>query len=235
MRILIITLTVAAAVFAACGDDDDSTGPTPTPSSGATQGPTASASAAPTDSPADCAVLDSPLGGGDLTWDQLLPAEMPDLGDYTVEDAEGDAPLISVLQGGDAVGTVELLQFPVTGNVDVTRPTIEALQDWAERFYDDVAPEREAAGGTLTGDEPAEASIGEACGISYGYTVTDDSETVIERYAGYVTHDGDRMLLFVALYDAAISEEQGFRTAEALEGFEPELAKLMEALTFPPG
>jgi hypothetical protein len=233
MRTMFVALAIAAAIFAGCAGDDDTTGPT-TPTSTATDRESASASAAPTGSPTDCTVLGTATGG-DLTWDQLLPAGLPDLGQYGVEHAEGDAPLINVLQEGEVAGTVELLQFPVTGNVDVTRPNIEALKDWAERFYDDVAPEREAAGGILTGDEPADARIGEACGVSYGYTVVDESETVIERYAGYVTHDGDRMFLFVALYDAAISEELGFGTVEALEGFEPEFAKLMESLAFPPG
>ncbi len=228
--ILISAATLALLVIACGGDDDGDT--TATPTTAASAEPTASTGG---QSPGECADLQFPITAGELAWALVLPDQLPDLGDYTIEDAEGDAPLINVLKGGDVIGTIELLQFPADGNVDVTKAVVEGLQEWAEGFYASVATDRESAGGTFESDDPEEASLGEACGVRYGYTVTDDSDEVIESYAGYVTHDGDRMFLFVAIYDAAIAEEQGFASASALQEFEPEFKTLMASLDIPPG
>ncbi len=222
------------AFAVACGDDDNGEATTATSSGTSTASPTPQASPTQSATTGECNELDSAVSAGDLMWLPLLPSVQVELGDYTVRDTEGDAPLVDVVQGGQVVGTIELLQFPTTGNVDVTRPLTGALTDWAENFYEAVAVDRQASGGTLTGDNPVDANIGEACGVRYGYIVQDSDDAVIERYAGYVTHDGGFMYLFVALYDAAISEDQGFRSLDALEGFEPEFQELMTDLLFPP-
>jgi hypothetical protein len=232
MRKLVLTLAASLTLLlVACGGDDDGGDTTATPTTAASGQPTATSGA-----PGECTDLEFPITAGELGWTQVLPDMLPDLGEYSVEDTEGDAPLISVLQEeGEVIGTIELLQFPTEGNVDTTKSAAEGLQEWSEGFYASVETERENAGGTFEGDDPVEAFLGEACGVRYGYTVTDDGDDVIERYVGYVTHDGDRMFLFVAIYDAVAAAEQGFGSAVALQGFEPEFETLMASLDIPPG
>ncbi|MEX0683070.1 MAG: hypothetical protein WD904_11890 [Dehalococcoidia bacterium] len=228
MKLILLAITlVAAALLAACGDDDDS-GSTPTP----TPTPLVVTPTPAVTEPGDpCAPnVAGPAASGDLTWEAILPAEIPAPEGWTVADAEGDAPLLAAHDGTGVVGTIELLQFEVPFNPEGGYPALEA---WASDFYEDVQVDRTDPGLGFALDTPTPVAFGDLCGMAYGYTITDDTDTVIERYAGRATFDSAKIYVVVALYDASIAEEMGFRSAEALAAYEPSLTPLVESLNVP--
>ncbi|HUF54463.1 MAG TPA: hypothetical protein VMR52_11915 [Dehalococcoidia bacterium] len=229
--LLMLLAALAVALFAACGDDDDDDD-----DAGETTSPDASETApaeptTPAPATGECEPNTAqPAAGGDLTWDAVLPATIPAPEGWVVADAEGDAPLLAVSNPVGIVGTVELLQFDLP-----FEPSggFEAMADWADGLYGGVQIDRDAPGLNISLDEPAPVSFGEFCGISYGYTITNEDGAVIERYEGRATFDAAKLYLVVALYDQAIAAEQGFQSAEALAEYEPFLTPLVESLEVP--
>lgn len=237
MKLFLMTMTILAGLsVASCGDDDDDSGePTPTPSA---EQPTATPAVTEPGDPCE-ANLQGPAATGDLTWDAIVPAEIPAPEGWTVSDAEGDAPLLAVNDGTSVVGTLELLQFEVPFDPGGGYPNLE---EWANEFYESTQTDRVAGIGsgqgganpglTIAFDQQAPAPFGEFCGMAYGYTVSDESGAVIERYDGRVTFDSAKIYLIVGLYDAS-APETGFQSAEALAAYEPSLTPLAAALNVP--
>jgi hypothetical protein len=175
--------------------------------------------------------LAGPAGPDPLTWNAVLPEAIPAPDGYTVQRGEGEAPFLTVLEGDVAIGSIELLQFELPAGFD-PQAGFEMLRLWAEDFYANVRPEREAEGGTFAPDDPEQAAFGSFCGASYWYTVSSPEGEEIERYAGYVTFDDAKLYLVVALYDAA-QPGRGFSSREALGGYEPGLGELVASLLVP--
>jgi hypothetical protein len=232
-HLLIATTLLLAAVFAACGDDDDD---------GATDGtPTPTASAAfslltttPTPRPFDdCSVnMAEPATTTDaLTWEAVLPADIPAPSGYAITEAEGEGPFLNVSQDGTVVGSLELLQFEIPFDA---ADGYAALEAWAEHFYAGVQTDREAVGLNFDIDELTPVFFGDYCGIGYAYTVTDAAGTLTERFNGRGTFDGTKLYLITAFYDVtSASEGIGFTSPDALEGFEEGLDPLVESLNVP--
>ena len=229
--ILMISAALAMMLFAACGDDDDDTdGGTASPGETATETVPAEPTT-PAPATGECEPnTEQPAATGDLTWEAIVPETIPAPDGWAVTDAEGDAPLLAVSNPVGIVGTVELLQFELPFDAS---GGFEAMSDWAEGFYQGVQSDRQAPGLTFVLDQPAPVTFGEFCGMAYGYTITNEDEAVIERYAGRATFDATKLYLVVALYDEAIASEQGFQSAEALAEYEPSLTPLVEALRVP--
>jgi hypothetical protein len=231
MKALTILLAaLALALFAACGDDDDTGDETASPGESETETAPAEPTT-PAPATGECEPNTAqPAASGDLTWDAVLPETIPAPEGWIVADAEGDAPLLAVSNPVGIVGTIELLQFEVpfepSGGYD-------AMTDWATDFYQGVQVDRDAPGLTFALDNPEPVVFGEFCGMAYGYTITNEDDTVIERYAGRATFDAAKLYLVVALYDEAIAAEQGFQSPDALAEYEPSLTPLVESLEVP--
>ncbi len=233
MKALIPATVVAAAIlFAACGDDDDG-GATGAPTGTA---PGATATEAPTGSPgqsAECADnVAGPAAAGPITWNAILPADVPGLEGWSVADAEGDAPFLEVSEDGEAAGSLELLQFEVPFDA---AGGYDELDAWANaEFYPGVVADRAAVGLTAELDATSPVGFGSFCGIAYSFSVFDSNGALTERFSARATFDSENLFLVTATYDAAVAEEGiGFRTAEALVEYEPGLTQLVEALVFP--
>jgi hypothetical protein len=230
MKLLSLFIALIVVSFlAACGDDDDSASETSAPAE-----TTPAIEASPTEPPqatGDCAPNTAgPAAARDLTWDAIVPASIPAPDGWSVEGAEGDAPLLAVSNGEDVVGTIELLKFEVP-----FEPSggYEAMETWVDIFYHGVQTDREAVGLNISLDNPDPVPFGGFCGMAYGYTVFDDEDVPIERYAGRATYDPTNLYLVVAIYDEALAEEMGFQSLEALTEFEPSLTPLVESLDVP--
>jgi len=233
-NILWLTPVVILAALAACGgDDDDAESPSASQTVAATRsgGPTPTPGA-PTSQTVDCSPNAEVATEDELTWDDIAPDDFPAPEGYEVQDAEGDAPLLDVLKDGEAVGSVELLQFSLPDNLDAELG-FNGLENWANEFYDSVGTERELAGLTLEAETPAPVPFGEYCGAAYGYTVTNEDDEVVERYVGVATYDPERIYLTIALYDE-VNPETSWESAEDLEAYAPSLRGLAEELNFPP-
>ncbi len=245
-KLLVIAPLLLLAVVMACGgdDDDDTTSGSPTTdasaSAGASGTPGATGSAGPTAvpgsataRPVDCTPNTEVAADADITWADILPdGDLPAPPGYSVADAEGDAPLLTVTTDAAVAGNVELLQFGLPDGFNPDQG-FNALEAWAEGFYTGLRAEREVDGATLEGDVPHPAPFGEYCGVAYGYTVESEDGDVIERYAGYATYDPEKLYLFVAIYDEA-NEETSWTSPGVLENYGPGMAELAAALNFPP-
>ncbi|HEY5638521.1 MAG TPA: hypothetical protein VIW01_00540 [Dehalococcoidia bacterium] len=233
MKALIpVTVLAAAILFAACGDDDDG-GATDAPTGTA---PGVTATEAPTGSPGqsgECAGNVAELAAaGPITWDVILPADVPAPEGWSVGDAEGDAPFLEVGKDGEAVGSLELLQFEVPFDA---AGGYDELDAWVNaEFYPGVVADRAAVGLTAELDATTPVAFGGFCGIAYSFSVTDSNGALTERFSARATFDSENLYLVTATYDAAVAGEGiGFQTAEVLIEYEPGLTRLVEALDLP--
>lgn len=130
---------------------------------------------------------------------------------------------------------MELLQFPLEPAFDVAAG-FAALETWVQGYYDGVDADREATyedNYTFEPETVEQASVGALCGVAYGFSGIDGSGQEVERLRGYATYDRNSLYLFIALYDAAIASEMGFRDAASLHEFEPYFGQLIAALRLP--
>lgn len=224
----LLVLPVLLLVFAACGDDDGASPPTDAP----TATPTGQATGDP--GGGECAAnTESPAASGDLTWAAILPDALPEMGSFTVADAEGDAPFVNVLKEGEAVGSLELLQFPLDGLLDPAEG-FPGLEAWVQSYYESVRADREASapGSAFDERDTAPAPWGDFCGIAYGFTVTSPGGEVTELTTNHATFDEGNLYVIAAFYDAA-QPGFGFASPEALSEFQDALRALVESLTVP--
>jgi hypothetical protein len=163
--------------------------------------------------------------------------EIPDVSDpegdpdpsltWTVEDCEGDAPILCVMDGDRVVGTVEYLQFPAEGETD--------LRARAADYYDTFEEDRGHAYGddhTFTAFEPRDVTVGGQPGLRYGFTVTASDGLVAERHVIYATVRGDSIHVVGASgYDMG-TEFFDFVPTE-LQLFEPRLDALVAERPLP--
>ena len=224
MKKLVLSIAAAAAISAvvACGGDDEPASQTPAPSGSPTEAP----------STADCSA-NLATSVGEIGWEDILPeGSLPAPDGWTTADAEGDAPFLAVSEGGQFVGFVELLSFPM----DPPIGSFEALQAWAAEFYAGIEPDREieyGEGYTVQARDPEPVRVGSFCGIAYGFSGTDENGEEVDRVAGIATFDADGdLFLIAARYDAVLAGEEGFADAGSLAVYEPYLVDLAEDLTF---
>jgi hypothetical protein len=168
-----------------------------------------------------------------------LPDEVPAPEGWSVQPAEGEGPFLTVSDGEQAVGSLELFQTPLG---TLTEPPFDpqrglvALQEWALDFYRSVREDRELTFGeeyVFEQEEPEPADAGGFCAVRYSFTGTLNDE-VSDRVVGYATYDRENLYLFVASYDAANAAEAiGFAGRDKLEEYVPALGELVEALRLP--
>lgn len=219
-------LGIAAAIvtllaFAACGDSGEP-GSSPT------------GSATPTPAVARCTDNTS-VALGELSWLEVVPAEIPAPDGWTVRDDPGGGPFLLVFAGDEAVGSLELLQFPLEPDFDATAG-FAALETLLQDYYGSIESDREATYADNYTFEPEpiqQASVGALCGAAYGFSGIDASGQEVERLRGYATYDPDSLYLFTALYDAAIANEMGFVDAASLREFESYFGQLIAGLRLP--
>lgn len=226
-------LVVAALLMAfgaACSDDDDSGGEATSAAPAATTG----AAGTPPSGGICAANLASAAAPGDLTWAAALPDPIPAPEGFTIQDPEGDGPLVNVLRDGQVVGTLELSQFPLDAAFNSAQG-LEALGAWAEGFYDPVSADRQAAipGIVFTADDPESDAFGSFCGISYGYSVIDPAdEAANELFLGHATFDSTKLYLVTASYNEA-TPGSGFVDEATLQAFAEGFQNLVAALKIP--
>ena len=228
-------LALALLLAAACSDSDDeatdggSATPAQPTATGGEQTPSGTVTA--------CDInLIASLPAADLTWEQLLPDEVPAPAGWSVEKGEGEGPFLDVSVGSAHLGTIELLQFPLEEGFD-SADGVASLRAWAEEYYDGVEADRTGSYGesyTFEGVEPTPVTFGAMCAVLYGFEGTQDGE-VLDRVAGYATFSGGRLFLAVASYDAGnASEGIGWLDPEKLAEYEQSFDDLMRALEMPP-
>lgn len=239
-----VALFVAIAVpvlLAGCksgGDSDNTPTAEPSPAATASPGPTEGATPGPT--PVTTAVacdrnLEAPLG--EIGWEDILPADIPAPEGWSVRDDPGEGPFVSVYEGDEAVGPIELLTFAHEPDFE-PQQGLAALDDWSAEYYASISADRSAAGGPVFSVEPdpvAPVQFGEFCGIRYGFTGEEESGAPYERYAGAATFDSEHLYLVVTFFDrAVVAEGMGFRDIQTLRDYEPSFTELIESLNVPP-
>lgn len=235
MKTLALIAFGLLALFAtACGDDDSGDGGPPTYTAPATDGATPTGQATDGTGGGDCdANVETPPASGDLSWEAILPDEMPEMGAFTIDDAEGDAPFVNVLRDGEAVGSLELLQFPLDGLLDPAEG-FPGLEAWVQSNYESIRADREisAPGSLFEESDTAPVPWGDFCGIAYGFTVASPGGEVTELTTNHATFDGGKLYIIAAFYDAA-QPGFGFGSPEVLGEFQDALRALVESLDVP--
>jgi hypothetical protein len=226
-RALFVVASLLVLTFAACSDDDNG---------GASGGVTAS----PVPDPGPCLpnVEASPPDGG-LTWQAIVPEPIPAPQGWSVQPDEGEGPFLSVSNGSQTVGTVELLTIPLDTLTDPPfdpQRGLGELQEWAEAFYDVTREDREqefGEGYAFEQDEPEPTDAGGFCAVRYAYRGSMDGR-VLDRGVGYATYDSENLYLFFASYGSAnAAAGLGFLNAEDLETYAPFLDQMVLALRLP--
>lgn len=230
---------LTAALLVACTGADAA--PTPTDPAGPTA-PTVEPTAEPTPTAGPTApeppVDSDPIVGA---WGSGAPPV--DLGDGLVlADCEGDAPTLCVSRGGDDLGYLEHLAFPVPPELAGLEGAAldAALRVFAEERSAWVAEDRAEGCGAdheVLQDAPASLTVAGAPGLRHGFTTLLDGEAT-ERHVTWVTVGPDALHLVVA---AAVAP--GACMDDGLTAFEPSvidellpvLDRVMAGTPLPPG
>ncbi len=233
-----IGLATVALAIAACNGADDAPAATPTSPADAT--PTAT-TAPPEESPtaepavADCLPNLASQGGGEITWQQIVPDSIPAPEGWEVRDDSGGGPFLAVFSGAERLGTLELLSFPLEPDFNPQLGFAE-LEEWLDAFYSDIEADRAAGYGegySFEAHTPQPVSFGSFCGIRYGFTGILNGET-FERFIGHASFDATNLYIVTAFFDSATAAEGiGFRDEASLQAYEESLTELIESLTFP--
>ena len=222
--------------------------PLPTATTVAEASPTPSDAGQPGEPPADPGVATRNI------FETILgPAVAPP--GWSVRPCEGTGPLLCMFDGSEQVGTIELFASHIEtlpefaqmlrdagleiGSIDYRDPNQAALirqafDPFIESNHGTFEEDRRIRyGGTATYTRlPVEdIRIGDMPGVRYGFTVTDESGQVVERWPSNAAFDGRILYILVPHYDAG--SFFSFTSLEALEEFEPYVPDLLEGLRLP--
>ena len=211
---LIVLVIGAGLLAAACGSDEEPTSATSTTSS-----------AVP-------AVA--------VDWEKL---GSHDLGSgWTLRDAEGDAPIVEILEDGRLVGSLEVVSFPLATLPEVTAARRDggagaALAAHASSFFTAIREDRRAGCGSdyrFRPDEPETVELLDGAAIRYGFTggVTGAEERTVQ-WAGI---RGDALvILSVPAYDpgSCLGTEGAELDVATLERLERRLTAAVERGALP--
>lgn len=172
---------------------------------------------------------------------------------WRVRACDGDAPFLCVTKGREAVGTIELLRYPIetlpdfqkmlvtagipVGETNYQSPRrkaqiVTALRAWVADYYSLFARNRQPEYGrqvTFSTTRPQEVTVGNLPGIRYGFTGIERGGRIREKRVGYVAFDGKTLYVIATAFDP-LSEIGTFKTAETLRLFEPYLSKIVTEL-----
>jgi hypothetical protein len=142
---------------------------------------------------------------------------------WSVRACEGDAPMLCVERGGNHVGVVEALGYPIVSHdsLDPAADSDTNLMALAESFFDDLRSDRLEGCGSDYGFEPIEAEpivLANTPGLAYGFEGFMGSGAPSELIFQYATIVGDQVVLVVA----AAYEENGCPGRDELSGFHSE-------------
>lgn len=165
-------------------------------------------------------------------------------GGFSVKSCRGDAPLLCVRTGGEIVGIVELIEFPVSTIPELREPLAEgtlrkALTEFANSYYRDIAADRRAAcptGYSFETREPALVSIGGDPGIKMVFTGRLADGSPSEMTISHAAVKGESLFIVgAAAYDpgGCLGTEGSEFTTELLVDFEPALDAIVAGSPLP--
>ena len=174
---------------------------------------------------------------------------------WSVRPCEGTGPLLCVLDGSEQVGTIELFASHIEtmpefagmlrdaglepGSVDYRdaaqaariRKAFDAFIESNLKTFEEDRSIRYGGKATFTRLPVEDIRIGDMPGVRYGFTVTDDTGKVVEKWPSHAAFDGRLLYILVPHYDAG--SFFSFTSLEALETFEPFVPALLEGLILP--
>lgn len=191
----------------------------------------------------DAPATPEPVTGPDvpqIDWsDPAVTADLP--GGWTVHACEGAAPLLCVLRGGEYVGSIELMSYPVSSftDLDPSGPIRENLLVLADGFVEALASDRAVGCGAdyvFTPIEPISFDLGEE-GMAYGFEGETADGRASELNLQYSTIVDDMIVsLVAAAYDdggcPGRDDLSGFDSATLAE-FRPHLERLLAGNPLP--
>jgi hypothetical protein len=157
----------------------------------------------------------------------------------------GDAPLFCVSQGGQAVGTIEVLEYPLATLPDLSTVLAErgeaaALEDHADRYVADFTAERTETcppGYAVAGDPPRRLTAADGLVVRYGFTGTLANAAPSEKTVQYAGLRDNTLVLFSAIAEdpgGCVPPEGTSFTSAQLSSFAPVLDRIIEASGLPP-
>ena len=157
-------------------------------------------------------------------------------GGWAITDTEGDAPMLTVLHDGVAVGIVELLDYEVPAGSD--GPKV-ALEEQAARFFEAIGADRAAApirGYRFLPDAIVHLSAADGAVVRYGFRGLLPDGAASERsiqWAGI--RDGRLVLVAAAAYDEGglFAREGSEFTSADLDAVADRLDRLVRASGLP--
>lgn len=173
--------------------------------------------------------------GAVVDWED--PTKVAELeGGWTVRACEGEGPLLCVERGGETVGVVEAMLFPVASfdDLDPNGEPRENLELFAAGFIEAIGSDRAAGCGADYGFDPFPVEdfvLGGTPGVSFGFVGSMPDGKPSELNLQYATIVGEEILSIVATaYDEGgcpgRDDLGGFDTA-ALSEFRPRLEEVL--------
>lgn len=126
------------------------------------------------------------------------PATVDLGGGWAVTDAEGDAPMLSVLRDGRPVGIVEYLDFPVEGEAGDERAALDAH---VARYYEDIGADRRRSpvrGYRFEPEGAAYVDTADGVAVRYGFRGRLPDGRPSERTLHWAGIRGGRLVLVAA-------------------------------------
>ena len=166
---------------------------------------------------------------------------------WSVESCDpGDAPLLCLFRDGERVGTIEWSQRPLDLEPglaeDLDRmPPADALAANLERagFFEATETDRRdnCEGRTVEWQRPVAATVADAEGMAFAYTVPDEAGTPQDVVVSYQVVNADRALFILVVEGlgprTCIPSEGEVLTPDELAAFHPVLDDLVANLRLP--
>ncbi len=220
--------------------------------------PTATTGAEPTPTPSDAGQpgepgVDTSVATQNIFETIFTSADAP--AGWGVRPCEGTGPLLCVLDGSEQVGTIELFASHIEtmpefagmlsgaglepGSIDYRDPAqaarirkaFDAFIESNLKTFEEDRGIRYGGKATFTRLPVQDIRIGDMPGVRYGFTVTDDTGQVVEKWPSHAAFDGRILYILVPHYDAG--SFFSFTSLEGLETFEPFVPALLDGLTLP--
>ena len=166
---------------------------------------------------------------------------------WSVESCDpGDAPLLCLFRGGDRVGTIEWSQRPLDLEPglaeDLDRmPPADALAANLERagFFESTEADRRdnCEGRSVEWQRPAAATVANAEGMSFAFTVPDETGTPQDVVVSYQVVNAERALFILVVEGlgprTCIPSEGEVLAPQELAAFRPVLDAFVANLRLP--